>query len=166
MIWNPLPRDLEHIGIRLGLIFQSWKGTPYSECSQAKGGGVDCVRFCCGVVDELFDFSRANIESLPSDACFHSRETALGGMKKLKELYNPLVTVGENDLQPGDLIVSGPLGKNGGPGHLMIVGSLPKSIWHCTNHVGVVRTGMTVPMGHKHFVSYRFQDREKWLTTF
>lgn len=158
MIWHPWPE----IHDRLRPILLSWKGTPYLEGSKCKGGGTDCVRFCCGVVDELFGYSRCPTSHLPADVAFHSPDTAFEAMRALRRLYDPLLTVNPTEVQPGDLVVTGPA--KGGPGHLMIVGPKRNTLWHQTKtKSGVVMTGFAPPEGFKVFRIYRFADREQWV---
>lgn len=160
MKWNPLPDSLSSVEERLHSILTSWIDTPYMEGQQLKKGGVDCVRFCCGVVDELFGYSRAPIEYLPADMSLHSPRSAFAAMKKLHRLYAPLEAVSPESLQPCDLLVVGPV--HGGPGHLMIVGAMPSTIYHSTNR-GVVQAGIGMPSGMELFRIYRFSERDKWL---
>ena len=160
MFWNPLPEKLSPVENKMHRILSSWVNTPYMEGQQLKHAGVDCIRFCCGVADELFGYSRASIEHLPADMCLHSPRSAFAAMRQLRRLYAPLESVSPESLQPGDLLVVGPV--RGGPGHLMIVGASRSSIYHATKQ-GIVRTGMGIPNGMELFRTYRFSERAKWL---
>lgn len=159
MKWNPLPSEMFLTGGRMHGILTSWVGTPYMEGQQLKKGGVDCIRFCCGVIDELFGYSRTPIEHLPADMSLHSPRSAFAAMKKLHRLYAPLEAVSPESLQPGDLLVVGPV--HGGPGHLMIVGAMPSTIYHSTPG-GVVQAGVGIPSSMELFKVYRFSERDKW----
>ncbi len=161
--WNPLPEELTPLYKKLQELFDSWRFTPYLEGSCAIQEGVDCVRWICyGIVDQLFGYKRIINAKLPSDACFHSPKHCFAAMKILKESYDPLIRVPYSELQPGDLLVSGPL--HGGPGHLMMVGPRPNTIWHTSIICGVTMTGMLPPFGYRFFRAWRFAERSKWLT--
>lgn len=145
---------------RLHKVLLTWENTPYKLGDQRKGLGTDCIRFCCGTIDEMFGFARAAIELLPQDLSMNQPATAFKTMRKLKKLYAPLEYVPiSSPVEPGDLVVSGPIG--GGPGHLMIVGAQPNTLWHATN-TKVVQTGMAVPVEQTHFKTLRFKDKALW----
>jgi len=124
---------------RLREILNSWRGTPYRAGQQRKGVGVDCVRFVCGVYDELQN-TETPIQALPGDLALHKPDSARAAMRLLLRSFGGRVAeVGEQIfLSPGDTIVSGMPG--GGPGHAMIVGPWPE-IWHASRS-GVVQTGL------------------------
>ena len=160
MIWNSTNFGYED---RLLKILQGWKGTPYKEGSQVPKMGVDCVRFCCGVVDALFGFPRTTLNLLPADVALHDKLTALKAMRTLRRLYSPLLRVPTEPgiVEPGDLLVTGPTG--GGPGHIIIVGPEKNTTWQATSQ-SVEKTGLTVPYRMDLFRIFRFEDRHKWVT--
>jgi len=158
MKWSPSNYGFED---RLRKVLKSWEGTPYKLGDQRKGLGVDCIRFCCGVADEMFGYIRTEIELLPQDMSMNQPSTAFATMRKLKTMYSPIGYIDIDDpLEPGDIIVAGP--DNGGPGHLMFVGADKNTLWHASNQK-VEWTGMSVPVGNTHFRSLRFKDKMKWL---
>lgn len=133
---QPIPVGAEQA---LNRVLESWEGTPYRGNHQKKGIAVDCVRFVCGVYDELYQV-RTPIDALPQDIAFHDAEGARSGMRKIVRLYN--ATALDRDdftLEPGDAVITAPLG--GGPGHVMIAGLWP-TLWHASPS-GVCRTGFT-----------------------
>jgi len=142
---------------RLVSILESWEGTRHRDGQQCKGVAVDCVRFVTGVLDELYGI-KTEIARLPQDASFHSKETCFAALRVFLKNY-PHEDV-EGDLQPGDIVVTGPRG--GGPGHAIIVGK--KYLWHCDSQ-SVVRTGLKLTSGGVYFpkASLRGRNRERWV---
>lgn len=115
-------------------ILKSWRGTPYGSGQQVRGpqGAVDCVRFGAGVLDDLYGHCRELPRNLALDSAVHSREAAETQVRAILRLYPELefVAPGEDGLftvEPGDAIVVGP--EHGGPGHLMMVGARPNTLW-------------------------------------
>lgn len=150
---------------RLARILESWDGTPYSAGNQMKGpqGGVDCVRFVCGVLDELYGWRRSDLPELPNDVALHSRESAIASMKFIRRLYEPNASVEDGRLEPGDVIVAAMLG--GGPGHALIVGARPNTIWHATGRrvqmagIGMFQGGCS---DWSYVTAYRPLDKHLW----
>lgn len=116
----------------------AWERTPYRSGQQARGAGVDCVRFVCAILDELFG-KTTPIETLPQDAALHARATAILVMKKIRQLYQPAERVTDGTLEPGDVLVTSRPG--GGPGHALIAGPRRWELWESTLD-GVHRTGL------------------------
>ncbi len=128
-----------------------WEGTPYRADQQSPGSGVDCVRFVCGVLDELFGLE-TDARTLPQDVALHQPRMARAAMKRIMSLYSPFETVSGLYLVGGDVLVVGE--RDGGPGHVMIVGSEPWTIWHATRPC-VQKTGFSLPETQKVFKIYR-----------
>lgn len=142
-------------------ILDSWYETPYMMGAQVKGVGVDCVRFVCAVLDELYGFKRSPVPELPQDIAMHRRDTAIAAMKFILRLYEPNVPVEDGILEPGDVLAVAPPG--GGPGHAMIVGARENEVWHSTGR-RVQRTGIALPLnGWTVHGAYRATDRERWV---
>lgn len=120
-------QENEHVHTRIREVLESWRGTRYCPGQQQKGVAVDCVRFATGVVDELYGGERAPIETLPPDAALHSKRSAVAAMRRIRRLYEPLTRVVHGQLQPMDLVVTGE--RSGGPGHLLMVGWRPRTMW-------------------------------------
>jgi hypothetical protein len=150
---------------RLSNIFRSWEGTPYRAGQQMKGpkGGVDCVRFAFGVLDELYGFVRCDVPKLPQDIALHNKTTAMKAMRQLLKLYEPNAKVEDGTVQPGDIVVVAP--PNGGPGHALVGGIRPNTLWHSTGQfvqmtgIGLLHAGF---MPWKLAAIYRAKDRERW----
>ena len=155
--WKPLPHFAQK---RLRFILEGWLDTPYREGDQVQGIGVDCVRFVCGVLDELYGFRRALPRNLPSDRALHDRDGAIAAMKRLRTLYEPVQEVVDGKLEPGDIVVSGPRG--GGPGHALIAGFEPFTLWHVQPDAGVCYTGITLT-DMDIFEILRPTDKHLWL---
>jgi len=146
---------------RLEGILDSWLDTPYMMGAQVKGVGVDCVRFVCAVLDELYGYKRAPVPELPQDIALHKRDTAVAAMRFILRLYEPNESVDNGALEPGDVLAVAPPG--GGPGHAMIVGARENEIWHSTGR-RVQMTGLALYLGGWSIHSaYRTCDRERWV---
>ncbi len=166
MIWRELTGvpDAARVQARLQRILESWEGTPYFPGQQMKGAGVDCVRFVCAVLDELYGYKRVEIPDLPGDIAMHARDTAIAAMRYVMKLYEPNVPVLDGILEPGDILVVAP--PNGGPGHAMIVGAQQNELWHSTDRrVQMTGIGFLQEKTHgwKLYGAYRALDRERWV---
>lgn len=146
---------------RLGMILESWEGTPYCAGQQVRGVGVDCVRFGTAVLDELYRRTSVTpCPRLPQDISMHDKVGALGGLKFFLRQYPNHVRVNASEVEPGDCIVTGPQG--GGPGHLMIVGPRENTLWQASGH-GVHYTGLAMPPSVQTVYScYRLLDKHLW----
>jgi hypothetical protein len=158
--WRCLPPQLLGQQLRLGEILLRWEGTPYRPGQQKRGGGVDCVRFVAAVLDELRG-TKTEIKTLPNDAAMHTREGAVESMLTIKRAFMPCELVANNTLEPGDVLITGPVG--GGPGHALIVGDQCNVLWESSGD-GVRRVGKSTlkRQGTELFYAYRLGDREKW----
>lgn len=164
MQWRPGdPR----IATKLALILAGWEGTPYVPGRQVAGrgplAGVDCIRFVCGVLDALYGYTREPTfaHTLPPDGAMHNRAGAIKSMRKILSLYQPGENVTDGSLEPGDVIVAGVPG--GGPGHALIVGERPNTLWHST-HKGVAWTGLSLGAQSEVHGVFRCTDRERWVS--
>jgi hypothetical protein len=63
-------------------------------------------------------------------------------MRQLRRLYEPVSEVVNGKVEPGDIVVSGPRG--GGPGHALIAGFDPFTLWHVEPASGVCYTGIAL----------------------
>lgn len=113
---------------RLEAVLQSWAGTPYMHGQQCKGAGVDCVRFVFAVLDELLGVTTP-VVTLPPDVCVHAPEKAEEHVERLRACYD-CAEVPLDAIEPGDVVVSGPV--KGGPGHVFIMGE-GRVLWHATH---------------------------------
>lgn len=150
---------------RLGVVLESWLETPYRPGGRQRGphGGVDCVRFVCEVLDELYGVPRSNLPTLPNDYAMHQRAGAVAAMRFILRLYEPNEPVNDGALEPGDVVVAAQLG--GGPGHALIVGARPNEIWHAIGR-RVQKTGIGILSGDysewKFVAAYRVSDKARW----
>lgn len=144
---------------RLGAVLASWEGTPYVGGQQTKGEGVDCIRFGCAVLDELYDRPRTLLPIRAADASMHDRPGSMSVMRQIIRRYPNHATVTDGIVQPGDVLVVGPGG--GGPGHMMIVGPARNTVWQASASK-VHFTGLYLPSGATLFRVYRMVDRETW----
>lgn len=126
---------------------------------QLKGVGVDCIRFGTGFADEMYGYKRIDTPRLPQDMMLHDKKTAMRAMRFIRRLYMPNIIVTDGTIEPGDWLIVGELG--GGPGHLMVAGSKPNTLWHALKP-GVTQTGMSF-FGDIIRI-YRAADKEKWLS--
>jgi len=145
---------------RMQGILDSWEGTPHMDGQQARGKGVDCVRFVSAVLDELRG-TKTPIKHLPSDAAFHQRDLAVAGMRLFIKQFNGRKVPDGDAFQPGDVIITGPL--SGGPGHAIIVG--PDGFLWQSAHNKVVKSGLDAltTSVYKFKASMRATDRERWV---
>ncbi len=153
------PEQNKSVEDRLQAILESWEGTPHMAGQQSKGKGVDCVRFVAAVLDEMAG-TETDIKSLPQDTGFHQREKAMAGMRLFIKNFNGY-KVEDDTLQPGDVIVTGPL--NGGPGHAIIVGT-KGFLWHSATNK-VVKSGLDAlgSTQYKYKATMRGKDRRVWI---
>lgn len=145
---------------RLDLILRAWENTPYVPNGQVKGMAVDCVRFLAAVLDELYRKSPTKVPVKAHDMAFNNRRGAMTAMKEFLRLYPYHRRIRDNWVEPGDVIVSGPMG--GGPGHAIIVGPQENTVWQASG-LGIHFTGLaSMPATYRVFAVYRMLDRELW----
>lgn len=158
LVWRkPTVTDYRH---RLQRILYEWHGTPYRAGWQLKKVGTDCVRFTCGVLDELCHREATEIETLPFDASLHDREGAIRGMLAIRQRFRPNEQVKDEFIEPGDILVVGP---KGSPGHAMLVGCQPHHYWHASSIARqVVRSGEDYFHLQEVFAVIRYGMREGW----
>jgi len=163
---KPLPpwRRLDNTTAQahLGNVLRSWEGTHYMQGQSTKGKFADCVGFLIGVANELTsrEYMRS---SLPQDVAFHSKRTAMAGMRMLMEAYPEWSKHATFDcLHPGDVLGVGP--RNGGPGHAIMVGDRPNTLIHCVQNSGVHYTGVGLLQDYQELKHvYRCADPGIWL---
>lgn len=161
MKWEPLHDPATQL--RLGAILQAWRGTPYMLGQSKQGSGVDCLRFVGAVLDELAGTS-TRFETLADDVCVHQPGLAHLVMGDMIDAFHMSQITGDV-LQPGDVVAVGPV--DGGPGHAMIVGALPYSLYEARRPGGVIQSSVGIlRVMHFHrtkvFGYYRVDDRNRW----
>ncbi len=117
----------------------SWKDTPYVPGQCMVDRGVDCVHFIVAVYDVMTN-KFYQVTKLPQDASFHNKVLVEASLRQFFRMY-PSHVVNGSVVQPGDVIICGPVGKNGGPGHGMVVGK--DSLWHVDGNC-VCKAGLAV----------------------
>jgi cell wall-associated NlpC family hydrolase len=156
MLW--VPWNNEKAVNRLQTVLESWKGTPYRPGQQAKGFGVDCVRFVTGVLDELRGTSTP-IKRLPPALSLHNSQMATAALHEIISAFPSDVLEDTETVEPGDIIVCR-IGHDGGPGHVYIVGGRPYEIWHSMEVCGVTQSGLA---SVKYLLRcWRYKERELW----
>lgn len=139
---------------RLAAILSGIEGTPFHQ--------LRCADFAVRVLDELYGLptEEAVASQIPTDIAAHDRRGAVRAMRMLLERYPCHKRLRGRSVEPGDLLVVGPVG--GGPGHVMIVGPKENTAWHSLPRSGVHQTGMFLPEHYKFYRAYRCTDREEW----
>ncbi len=162
--WKPL--DFEGSDIvteRISDICQEWEHTPYMSGQQVKGVGADCMRFVCGVMDELYG-QKHEIPRQIQDQSLHDPKGAAEVLKMIQGYYLDLRTleVGDRCVEPGDVIITGH--GCGGPGHAIIVGARKNTVWQALKQS--VRMGGLGLLTHYQqiFVIFR-PDKKLWIPT-
>lgn len=163
-VWRKrsLPAEIES---RIQEVLSAWVGTPYMSGQQMKGVGVDCIRFCCGFLDDMYGYRRIEVPRLPPDTAFHNPEKAQSVVDGVLKEYQPNFKVEDNSVEPGDFLFSYPSG--GGPSHGMIFGADGK-IWHANGRPGkdgVKGVGLAlIARTQARFEIWRCADKEtSWL---
>lgn len=163
-LWAPMRlHDQEVTGRatrRLAKILRSWEGTPYGAGQALRGVAGDCVRSTVSIVCEWLRLPMPALATLPQDAALHNRRGAIRGLHRIRRALPPHTRLKGLELQPGDIIVTGP--PHGGPGHAIIVGTERANLWHTNPEAGMLRCGWALPPQHsKLFAAYRFDERER-----
>lgn len=164
-VWRKLRLD-NQIEDRINTVLRSWEGTPYMGGQQMKGQGVDCIRFCCGFLDDMYGYRRIELPRLPPDTAFHNKEKAEELVRWVLEQYRPNRLVTDHTIEPGDFLFSYPEG--GGPSHGMIFGADGR-IWHANGRPGrkggVKGVGLSLMARAQAKVEiWRLEDKHKWVS--
>lgn len=147
---------------RLDKILASWEYTPYSSSiiKQGPSGGVYCTAFVARVLDELFGRDPTPMPDIPHDASMHNPKKARAALRWFFRSYPGSFEVKNLEVEPGDVIITGPV--NGGPGHALIVGPRPNTMWQADGN-RVHYTGMFLPEPYELHEVRRFYQREEWV---
>lgn len=124
---------------RIERLLQTWERTPYLPGQNVRGRGVDCVHFVTSIYDELIGTNFRHAK-LPQDASLHDKKIAEATLRRFFKMY-PCFEVKGTTIQPGDIVICGPVGANAGPGHGMIAGT--KLLWHVDSRC-VCKAGLAV----------------------
>ena len=167
LTWRPYRRpfltDAQAIAIeaRIDDVLRSWLGTPYLLGSAAKGkaGGVDCKRFVCSTLDDLYGCVREPVERIRSDTCLHRPDVVASLVRRILRSYEPAIEITDGSIEPGDVIAVS--AQHSGQGHALFVSSKRNLLFHATDR-GVVTSGIAFQVGTRAHV-YRVLDKERWL---
>jgi cell wall-associated NlpC family hydrolase len=153
-----------------------WGGTPYVPGQGAPQMGADCIGFGAAVYDHLYGFG-PDAPPLPRhawDVAFHNGREAAKTTAQIRRRWPGVVQVwrrGERKLgrpltadmlEPGDALIVAVSG--GAPGHMMIVGGRPHTLFHCDPNAGVCYTGSGQYLRRVVRV-WRSAVRESWADT-
>ena len=162
MTWKPL--DFEGSDLvtkRIEKVCQDWNHTPYIPGQQAQGEGVDCVRFVCAVLDELYGLDH----TIPREVQDKSLHDPAGAMKvtALVRAYYPdhkdLATA-DRCVEPGDIIITGHA--LGGPGHAILVGAGRNTLWQASR-VAVRMGGLALISQYQQIFGIVRPDKTLWI---
>lgn len=168
MTWMPLdaPSGCRvKVYHRLDVALARWAGTPYESGQRFRQRGADCIGAVFGVIDELDGRDRAAYPNMPHDTSMHDRAGAVAAMRELARRYAPIHILSPEDdgsylVEPGDLVVTGPMG--GGPGHVELVGD-KNQLWHCLPCVGFHCSGWSFFECQVLYAVYRIEDKWRWV---
>jgi hypothetical protein len=170
--WEPLRlEDILRVGCRsmqddaaerMDDVLASWADTRYGSGQRCRGVLADCVGAVFGCIDDLDGRPRAQSPVMPPDTALHDPATASEALRALRALYEPVVALDGRHVQPFDIVVVGPAGA--GPSHVMLVGTAPGHLWHCTPGAGFHRGGWALGSGYEVLHgAFRIGDRWRWL---
>lgn len=143
-------------------VLATWEGTKYGSGQRCRGVLADCVGAVFGCIDDLDGRPRAQSPSMPPDVALHDAETAGEALNALRALYEPVHALAGREVQPFDILVVGPGGA--GPSHVMLVGTEPGHLWHCSPGAGFHRGGWALGDGYDVLHgAFRIGDRWRWL---
>lgn len=142
LTWKPAERYATGRPMeRLQESIDRWIGTPYMENQKARGpgGGVDCVRFVEGVLEDLYDLKITPRRILVAqDASVHDRRSVTQVAQELARRY-PHQVQRRDIVHPGDVVIC-KVGK--GPGHSVIIGPKPYHCYQALPTAGVQQGGV------------------------
>jgi cell wall-associated NlpC family hydrolase len=155
-----IPRK-EEVTARIEKCLREWEGTRYMQGQGCKGKATDCLRFFIGFLTEAQDYRKPEFNNVPQDASLHNKKIVMEVVRQVIKIYGPCEKVFDTKaIEPGDFIVTGP--KNGGPGHVIIVGTKQGHLWEAT-HTNVRQSGMLIS-GVKVFRIYRALNKNLWFS--
>lgn len=141
-------------------MLRSWQGTPYLPGQCARQVGVDCVRFSSGVLADLRGVPAPELPRLAQDLSYHAPAAALEAAAHMLRACRPLRRVRDGSVEPGDQLVVART--SGAPGHAMVAGWQPFTLWHAPGPGGRVEwTGLDLGRAAVLAV-YRPTDKHAW----
>ena len=159
LVWQA-PWELFFAQIKLLQVCEKWEGTPYMSGQCMPGVGVDCVRWICAVLDEMHGV-RSEVPPTIRDRAMHDREGALALVETVRGFYPGSKQLDPQDRQvePGDVLLTGH--PRGGPGHAILVGPLPNTLWQATAG-GVHWGGLGLLHTYQHLHAILRPDKSSW----
>ena len=103
---------------------------------------------------------RAAIPNIPQDAAWHDKRSVTRAARVMMSLYAPWVKDREFTVEPGDIVIISPAG--GGPGHILVAGALPNTLYHAIT-TRVQRTGCMIVEPFVLTRIYRPTYKKDWL---
>lgn len=149
---------------RLERTCEVWDGTPYMPGQRwaSPSGGVDCVRFVCAVLDEMYGVHH-EIPRDVQDRSLHDPAGAQRVMDLIRSYYPDHSQLEKHDrvVEPGDIIVTGHSG--GGPGHAILVGPRKNTLWQATRRA-VRMCGMGLLAHYQQIWTIIRPDKTLWVS--
>lgn len=170
LVWTP--GDPE-IAAALAAELERWRGTPYESGQSFPQRGADCTGSVFGVVDAMDGRARMAPPGFPHDASMHDRAGAIATVREIVRRYSPChkvepVRFDEEGqacqptwyVEPGDIVVTGL--RQGGPGHVELVGPRKNELWHAQPSTGFVQGGWGFFQEQVLYAVYRIEDKHRW----
>lgn len=160
--WKPLDFEgADTVIERLRACFQTWDRTPYMAGQRAAGIGVDCVRFVCAVLDEMYGVFH-EIPREMQDRSLHDPEGAQRVVDTIRAYYDDHIDLPKHDrcVEPGDIVITG--NAQGGPGHAILVGVDRNTLWQATSR-GIRMCGLGLLDHFQQICTIVRPDKTLWL---
>ena len=162
--WKPLEFEgSDIVTSRIDEVCRSWEHTPYMPGQQGRGerGGVDCVRFVCAVLDELYGVHH-DVPRDIQDRSLHDPDGAARVVTMIREYYPDHRDLSCEDrcVEPGDIIITGQA--LGGPGHAILVGAQANTMWQAMRRA-VRMGGLSLISHYQQIFTIVRPDKNLWL---
>lgn len=160
--WKPLDFEgADLVTARLEALYQKWEGTPYMPGQRMPQIGVDCVRFVCAVMDEMYGIY-TEIPREIQDRSLHDPKGAEDIVALIRSYYPDHIdlVIGDRCVEPGDIPITG--NAQGGPGHAILVGTARNTMWQATTRA-VRMTGLGLLDHYQQICTIVRPDKTLWL---
>lgn len=145
----------------LDAVLRSWLGTPWVAGQSRRGVGADCWGFVAGVLDELHGYSQPTVRPVLSfEGEWHEPEASMVLSMGRAGNWPHVLRPRKSEIEPGDVLIVR-VGQKGGPGHVLIAGVNPQTLWHANPGVGVCSTSLRI-MGTRVLRAWRPTEKEAW----
>ncbi len=161
--WEPLdlaPEVAAPILARMRAFHSAWERTPWMDRQRRIRVGVDCLRY----MEAFFDAMR-RVEPRPiaaaagQAASLHDSRVVMRVVREAVRSYDGERVPRGAPIRPGDAVVTA---FGGGPGHVLIGGPDPGTLWHALKGVGVCWTGTRL-VGLQVLRAYRPKGIAAWI---